>query len=330
MDLRGKRILVTGAGGFLGRHVMNALWRRDPTDVFAPTSAECDLRDASSLAAVLGECQPHLVIHSAGKVGGIGANQERPGEFFYENALMGLNVLEQSRLAGVNKVVAAGTICAYPKFTPVPMRESDLWSGYPEETNAPFGLASKMLLVGLQAYRRQYGLNGVFLLLVNMYGPHDNFDERSSHVLPALMRRCLEARQQGRDVIAAWGSGQATREFLYVEDAAEAVVLAAERYDEGEPINLGGHGGEISIARLFEKVAAVCGYTGRVTWDASRPDGQPRRMLDSGRARERLGWVPTTPLEEGLRATLNWYLSASSGVSPREPSLVRRSSLHRR
>jgi len=257
---------------------------------------------------MLDEARPDIVIHLAAVVGGIGANRERPGEFFYKNIMMGTSLIEEARLRGVKKFVALGTVCAYPKHTSVPFREDDLWNGYPEETNAPYGLAKKMLLVQCQAYRQQYGFNGVFLLPVNMYGPRDNFDPRTSHVVPALIRKCAEAREEGRDHIVAWGTGRASREFIYVEDAAEGILLAAERYDGAEPVNIG-TGREITIADLAVLVARLVGFEGKIRWDAGKPDGQPHRRLDTTRAEKEFGFRAQTPLEDGLRRTIEWYES---------------------
>jgi GDP-L-fucose synthase len=255
---------------------------------------------------LLADARPDIIIHLAATVGGIGANRANPGRFFYENLMMGVQLIEQARVAGVKKFVALGTVCAYPKFAAVPFREDDLWSGYPEETNAPYGLAKKMLLVQSQAYREQYAFNSIFLLPVNLYGPGDNFDPETSHVIPALIRKCVEAVEAGAPTVSVWGTGSATREFLFVDDAAEAIVLAAERYDDGEPMNIGA-GFEISIRDLAELIARLTGFQGRVVWDASKPDGQPRRMLDTSRAAERLGFVAKTSFEEGLRQTIDWY-----------------------
>jgi GDP-L-fucose synthase len=248
------------------------------------------------------------VIHAAAVVGGIGANQANPATFFYDNAVMGLHLMEESRLHGVGKFVTIGTVCSYPKFTPVPFREESLWGGYPEETNAPYGLAKKMLLVQGQAYRQQYGFNVIHLIPVNLYGPGDNFDPDSSHVIPALIRKCMEARDAGAEAIEAWGTGKASREFLYVDDAADAIVRAAESYDDPEPVNIGA-GAELTIRELVETIAELTGFKGRIDWDTSKPDGQPRRMLDTSRARERFGWTSSTPFREGLRRTIDWYES---------------------
>jgi GDP-L-fucose synthase len=302
----GKRVVVTGGAGFLGAFVVEALRARGCPEPFVPRSREHDLRREAGIARMFAEARPDLVIHLAAVVGGIGANRENPGRFFYDNLIMGAQLVEHARLAGVAKFVAIGTVCSYPKFAPVPFREEDLWNGYPEETNAPYGLAKKMLLVQAQAYREQYGFNAVFLLPVNLYGPRDNFDPRSSHVIPALIRRCVEAVAAGAPEIVVWGTGSATREFLYVEDAAEAIVLAAERYDGSEPVNLG-TGVEISIKELVGLIARHTGFTGRIVWDASKPDGQPRRMLDTARAAKGFGFVAKTSFGEGLGKTIDWY-----------------------
>jgi GDP-L-fucose synthase len=302
----GRRVMVTGGGGFLGQAVVRRLQEGGATDVFVPRSAAYDLRTKDRIDRALADGRPDLVIHLAAVVGGIGANRENPGRFFYENAMMGIQLMEQSRLAGVAKLVIVGTVCSYPKHTPVPFREEDLWNGYPEETNAPYGLAKKMLLVQGQAYRAQYGFNVIHLVPVNLYGPGDNFDPASSHVIPALIKKCLDAREAGVDHIDVWGTGSASREFLYVDDAAEGIVLAAERYDGAEPVNLG-VGREITIRELVEMIAEVTGFAGEIRWDPTKPDGQPRRALDTSRARERFGFVARTRWEEGLRATIEWY-----------------------
>ena len=303
-----KSVLVTGGAGFLGSLVVRKLRDRGATRVFVPRSAEFDLREKEAIKRALDWATPDVVIHLAAVVGGIGANRDNPGRFFYDNAIMGIQLMEQARLAGVRKFVAVGTVCAYPKFAAVPFREDDLWNGYPEETNAPYGLAKKTLLVQGQAYRDQYGFNSIYLLPVNLYGPGDNFDPRSSHVIPALIRKVLEAKERGDDHIVAWGTGSASREFLYVEDAAEGIVLATERYDGREPVNLGA-GREVTVKELIETIARLCEFKGEIRWDVSKPDGQPRRMLDTSRARELFGFEAKTDFEDGLRRTIDWYAS---------------------
>ena len=305
----GKRVVVTGGAGFLGSFVVEALRERGCPAPFVPRSREYDLRREADIARMLADARPDLIIHLAAVVGGIGANRENPGRFFYDNLIMGAQLMEGARRAGVAKFVAIGTVCSYPKFAPVPFREEDLWEGYPEETNAPYGLAKKMLLVQSQAYREQYGFNSIFLLPVNLYGPRDNFDPTSSHVIPALIRKCVEAVERGAPEISVWGTGSATREFIYVADAAEAIVLAAERYDLSEPVNLG-TGTEISIRALVTLIARQTGFTGRIAWDESKPDGQPRRMLDTDRAVKYFGFAAKTSFEEGLRQTVDWYRGA--------------------
>jgi GDP-L-fucose synthase len=301
-----KRIAVTGGAGFLGRSVVDKLRDRGCDDPFVPRSADFDLRQDEGVRDFLQAARPQVLIHLAAVVGGIGANRENPGRFLYDNLIMGTRLIEEARKAGVEKFVCVGTICAYPKFTEVPFREEALWDGYPEETNAPYGLAKKMLLVQLQAYRQQYGFNGIYLLPVNLYGPGDNFDPASSHVIPALIRKCVEARREGRGRVDCWGTGRATREFLYVDDCAEGIVLATERYDDAEPVNLGS-GGEISIHDLAVRIAKLTGFEGRLEWDATQPDGQPRRMLDTTRARKHFGFDAGTSLDEGLGRTIEWF-----------------------
>ena len=306
LDLPSQRIVVTGGAGFLGGFVVEALRARGCRDIFVPRRADYDLVDPVHVRRMYDDFRPDLVIHLAAVVGGIGANREHPGEFFYQNMAMGLFLLEEARLRQIRKFVALGTICAYPKFTPVPFREEDLWNGYPEETNAPYGLAKKMMLVQSQAYRQQYGFNSIFLLPVNLYGPRDNFNPASSHVIPALIKKCIEARDAGTPEVVVWGTGQASREFLYVADCAEAIVLAAERYDGAAPVNIGA-GFEIQIKDLVALIAKLTGFTGRIAWDASKPDGQPRRMLDTSRAERLFGFKAYTGFEEGLRAAIDWY-----------------------
>ena len=298
--------MVTGGGGFLGGAVVRRLQAAGATEIFVPRSRDYDLRTPDGIARALAEGRPDLIIHLAAVVGGIGANRENPGRFFYENAIMGIELMEQARRASVDKFVQIGTVCSYPKFTPVPFHEDELWNGYPEETNAPYGLAKKMLLVQGQAYRQQYGFDVIHLVPVNLYGPGDNFDPASSHVIPALIKKCIDARVGGAGHIDVWGTGAASREFLYVDDAAEGIVLGAERYDGAEPVNLGvGH--EITIRELVELIARLTRFGGEIRWDPSKPDGQPRRALDTSRARERFGFVARTGFEDGLRSTIEWY-----------------------
>lgn len=306
LDLSAKRILVTGGAGFLGSYIVERLAREGAREIAAPRRKDYDLTRAEAVERLFREYRPQVAIHAAAAVGGIGANRGNPGLFFYENAIMGIQVVEACRRYGVEKTVVLGTICSYPKLTPVPFREEDLWEGYPEETNAPYGIAKKALLVQCQAYREQYGMNAVFLLPVNLYGPRDNFDPQSSHVIPALIRKCLEAVRRGAGEIVLWGDGSPTREFLYVEDAAEGIVLATQRYNGAEPVNLGS-GVEISIGELARKIAELTGFSGRIVWDTSQPNGQPRRRLDVSRAERELGFRARTGLEEGLRATIAWY-----------------------
>ena len=308
-----QRVLVTGGHGFLGRRVVERLHALECAQVAAPRSAEYDLRRPEHIGRLYENVRPSLVLHLAAVVGGIGANRERPAEFFYDNLLMGVQLLDRAWRAGIPKFVAVGTVCAYPKFAPVPFSEDDLWNGYPEETNAPYGLAKKMLLVQSQAYRDQYGYNSIFLLPVNLYGPGDNFDPRSSHVIPALIRKCVEAVEKGDSSIEVWGDGTPTREFLYVDDAVEGILLAAEKYDSSDPVNLGS-GVEISIADLVKKVAAAAGFTGRIVFDASKPNGQPRRQLDTRRAQQRFGFRARTSFDEGLQQTVAWYLDSVRSV----------------
>jgi len=307
INLKNKKILITGADGFLGKHlVRNLLEKRGipKENLFLPSLQELDLRNRQDCRkAVAGQ---DMVIHLAAKVGGIGLNKEKPAELFYDNLVMGAELMEASRKEGVEKFVAIGTICAYPKFAKVPFKEEALWLGYPEETNAPYGLAKKMLLVQAQAYRQQYGFNAVYLLPVNMYGPGDNFNEESSHVIPALIGKVYEAKKQGKEYIEVWGTGKATREFLYVKDAAEGIILAAEKYDEAEPVNLGS-GGEISIKDLAEKICRLMNFKGEIRWDSSKPDGQPRRLLDVSKAEQKFGFKAKTPFEDGLKETINWF-----------------------
>jgi GDP-L-fucose synthase len=300
------RIAVTGGAGFLGSFVVEKLRGRGYTDVVVPRRQAYDLTREGDVARMYEELKPDLVLHLAAEVGGIGANRDQPGRFFFANMAMGLHLIERARIAGLKKFVQVGTVCAYPKFTPVPFKEEHLWDGYPEETNAPYGVAKRALLVMCQAYRQQYGLNAIFLLPVNLYGPRDNFDLQSSHVIPALIRKCVEARERGVAAIQVWGTGKASREFLYVEDAAEGIVAAMEQYESPDPMNLGS-GREITIKELTELVVRLSGFRGRIAWNPSQPDGQPRRCLDVTRAREQTGFEAKMPLEEGLRRTIAWY-----------------------
>ncbi len=305
-DLSTTRIVLTGGAGFLGRAVHRVLAERGARDVFVPRRAQYDLTREPDVARLYADARPDVVIHLAAEVGGIGANMANPGRYFYANMAMALHMIEHARIAGIAKFVQAGTICAYPKFAPVPFREDCLWDGYPEETNAPYGVAKKAALVMLDAYRRQYGLRSAYLLPVNLFGPHDNFDLQTSHVIPALIRKCVEAAGRGDAAVQCWGTGRASREFLYVDDCAEGIVRAAEVLDEPIPVNLG-TGSEISIRDLAQLVARACGFAGRLEWDAGRPDGQPRRCLDTARAAQLLGWRARTTLEDGLRRTVEWY-----------------------
>jgi GDP-L-fucose synthase len=304
--LKGKRIIVTGGAGFLGRPVCRALQRFEPAEVIAPRSAQFDLRERDAIRALLADVRPQVIVHLAAVVGGIGANRANPGRYFYENTVMGLHLMEEARLAGVEKMVSVGTICSYPKYTEVPFREETLWNGYPEETNAPYGLAKKMLLVQGQAYRQQYGFNAITLLPVNLYGPRDNFDPDSSHVIPALIRKMVDARDAGRSHLDAWGTGSASREFLFVRDAAEAVALATELYDKPDPVNVGS-GQEITIGALARLICDLGGFTGEILWDPTQPDGQPRRCLDTTRALKEFGFQASTSFRDGLIETIAWY-----------------------
>ncbi|MCX6000188.1 MAG: GDP-L-fucose synthase [Chloroflexi bacterium] len=301
-----RRFVVTGGAGFLGSRVKAKLEEQGCPSIFVPRSRDYDLVRMEAVKQLYQDARPDIVIHLAAKVGGIGANMNNPGSFFYDNLMMGVQLMEQARLSGVEKFVAVGTICAYPKFTPVPFKEDNLWNGYPEETNAPYGLAKKMLLVQSQAYRQQYGFHSIYLLPVNLYGPGDNFDPGSSHVIPALIRKVLEAQERGERSVVAWGTGSPTREFLYVEDAAEGIVLAAEKYDKPDPVNLGA-GFEIAIKKLAEMICELAKFDGEIRWDASKPDGQPRRRLDVSRATKEFGFEARTPFREGLARTIEWY-----------------------
>ena len=306
MDWPSERIVVTGGAGFLGSFLLEALRARGAREVLVPRVEKYDLVQMDAIRRMYRDMKPTLVIHLAARVGGIGANRDNPGLFFYDNLMMGVQLIEAGRQVGLKKLVALGTICAYPKYCPVPFKEEDLWNGYPEETNAPYGLAKKMLLVQSQAYRAQYGFNSVVLFPVNLYGPGDNFDPRTSHVIPALVRKCVEARERGEKEIVVWGTGEASREFLHARDAAEGILAATERYEKSEPVNLGA-GFEIKIRDLVQLIARLCRFEGEVVWDRSKPDGQPRRMLDTSRALREFGWKAHIPFEEGLRETVEWY-----------------------
>jgi GDP-L-fucose synthase len=304
-DLAGKVVVVTGGAGFLGSFLLPLLEERG-AEIVVPRRSEYDLTEQADTRRLFIAARPDLVIHLAAEVGGIGANRGNPGRFFYANMAMGLNMIEESRRSGVAKFVQVGTVCAYPKFTPVPFREEELWNGYPEETNAPYGIAKKSLLVMLQGYREQYGLNGIYLLPVNLYGPRDNFDLESSHVIPALIRKFIAARDEGRESVEVWGTGAASREFLYVADAARAILLATEEYDGAEPVNVGA-GREVTIRELVETIGNLTGFDGSIEWDTSRPDGQPRRMLETSRARTQFGFEAEVDLEDGLERTIAWW-----------------------
>ena len=302
-----KRVTVTGGAGFLGSYVVEKLKEKGCKNIFVPRSKDYNLVKIDAVKRVYEDSKPDIVLHLAAKVGGIGANRANPGKFFYDNLMMGTQMMEIGRQFGLKKFVALGTICAYPKFTPVPFKEEDLWNGYPEETNAPYGLAKKMLLVQAQAYRKQYGFNAIYLLPVNLYGPGDNFNPESSHVIPALIKKCIDAINNNDNQIIVWGTGKATREFLYVEDAAEGILLATEKYNKSEPVNLGA-GFEISIKDLVKLIAKLTGFKGKIIWDTSKPDGQPRRCLDTSKAEKEFGFKAKTPFEEGLRKTIEWYV----------------------
>lgn len=307
IDWTEKRICITGGAGFLGTHLIDYLHKQGAEQIFIPKIEDYDLVQKDSILQMLSDANPEVIIHLAAHVGGIGANREHPAEFFYDNLMMGVQLLHEAYVSGVEKFVAIGTVCAYPKFTPVPFSEDNLWKGYPEETNAPYGLAKKMLLVQSQAYRDQYGYNSIFLLPVNLYGPGDNFNPRSSHVIPALIRKCVEAKEQGKDHIVVWGDGSPTREFIYVKDAARGIALAAEHYDQSLPVNLGS-GFEISIKDLVNKIASKAGFDGEIIWDTSKPNGQPRRALDVSRAKELFGFEAHTDFDEGLQETIDWFI----------------------
>ena len=318
-----RRVVVTGGAGFLGSHVVEELQRRGCGQIVVPRKAAYDLRNMADVIRLYDTARPDVVIHLAATVGGIGANRQHPADYFYNNAIMGLQVIEQARRFGVEKLVCMGTVCSYPKVTRVPFVEADLWNGYPEETNAPYGVAKKMLLVQLQAYRQQYGFNGVYLISANLYGPRDTFDPGRSHVIPALIRKCLEAKQGGQP-FTVWGTGTATREFLYVEDAARAIVLAAERYSDPEPLNLGASQ-EVRIRDVVELIKDIVGYTGEVRWDPTQPDGQPRRSINGRRAHAALGWSAQVPLREGLERTVAWVLRHGDAATPMSAEPIRTS-----
>jgi GDP-L-fucose synthase len=305
-EWRAHRILLTGGAGFLGSFVREELARRGAKDVFVPRSADYDLVDMEAVRRLYRDAKPTMVIHLAARVGGIGANRDNPGKFFYDNLMMGVQLMEVGRQVGLQKFVGLGTICAYPKFCPVPFREEDLWNGYPEETNAPYGIAKKAMLVMSDAYRQQYGFSSIVLFPVNLYGPRDNFDLHTSHVIPALVRKCIEARERGDRQVVVWGDGSASREFLHARDAANGILDAAERYDRSEPVNLGA-GFEIRIRDLVPLVARLCRFEGEIVWDTTKPNGQPRRMLDTSRAEREFGWRARIPFEDGLRETVEWY-----------------------
>ncbi|HOK40598.1 MAG TPA: GDP-L-fucose synthase [bacterium] len=306
IDLRNKKILLTGGAGFLGSFVYEKLKAYQPADIYIPRSKECDLRIEANVQKLMATYKPDIVIHLAAVVGGIGANRLNPGKFFYDNISMGIHLLEEARKINVLKYVNVGTICAYPKFTPVPFKEENLWDGYPEETNAPYGIAKKALLVQCQSYRQQYGMNAIYLLPVNLYGPRDNFDLETSHVIPALIKKCVEAKRRNEDKIIVWGTGNATREFLYVEDCAEAIIQATLKYDGSEPVNIGS-GMEISIKNLVQLICSLIGFKGKIEWDTTKPDGQPRRCLDTTKAYKYFGWKATTDFREGLKKTIQWF-----------------------
>jgi GDP-L-fucose synthase len=309
---RNKRIVVTGGAGFLGSYIVEGLQKRGCKSILVPKIEDYDLVKMGDIIRMYDDMRPDIVIHLAAVVGGIGANREHPGEFFYKNLMMGAQLIEQGRIRNIEKFVAIGTVCAYPKFTPVPFKEENLWNGYPEETNAPYGLAKKMLLVQSQAYRAEYGFNSIFLLPVNLYGPGDNFDPKSSHVIPALIKKCVDAIESNADHIDCWGTGNVSREFIYVADAAEGILLATEHYNGAEPVNIGA-GFEITIKELVEKIAKITGFMGEIRWDSSKPDGQPRRRLDVSRAKEYFGFEAKTSFEKGLKETIKWY-RLSGGV----------------
>jgi GDP-L-fucose synthase len=316
LDWSSQRVVVTGGAGFLGSHVVEELRRRGAREIFVPRSKDYDLVDMEAVRRLYRDARPTVLLHLAGRVGGIGANRANPGKFFYDNLMMGAQLMEVGRQVGLRKLLAVATICAYPRLCPVPFKEEDLWNGYPEETNAPYGLAKKMLLVQSQAYREQYGFDSSVLFPVNLYGPRDNFDLQTSHVVPALVRKCLEARDRGEAEIVVWGDGSASREFLHARDAAEGIVTAAERYGKSDPVNLGA-GFEVRIRDLVPLVARLCGFQGGVRWDVTKPNGQPRRMVDASRAEREFGWKARIPFEEGLRETVAWYEAARARTGER-------------
>jgi len=314
-----KRVVVTGGSGFLGSRFVAKLRDKSPREIFIPRRADYDLVQWDNVVRLYKDARPDLVIHLAGNVGGIGANRANPGRFFYDNLMMGVQMIEYARRLGISKFVALGTICSYPKFTPVPFREENLWDGYPEETNAPYGLAKKMLLVQAQAYREQYGFNTIFLLPVNLYGPNDNFDPNTSHAIPAIIRKCVDAVETGAKEVVLWGTGKATREFLHVDDAAEGILLASERYNGSEPVNVGA-GMETSIENLAVLISKLTGFQGRIVWDSTKPDGQPRRSLDTRRAEKEFGFRARIPFETGLKETIEWYRAKDRNAAPRTAS----------
>lgn len=311
---KNRRIVVTGGAGFLGNYIIEGLQKRNCTNILIPKIGDYNLVEMADINRMYDDMKADVVIHLAAVVGGIGANRQHPGKFFYENLIMGVQLIEQARLRNIEKFVAIGTICAYPKFTPVPFREDDLWNGYPEETNAPYGLAKKMLLVQSQSYRAEYGFNSIFLLPVNLYGPRDNFNPDSSHVIPALIKKCFDAIDAGDDHILCWGSGKVSREFIYADDAAEGILLATEHYNGSEPVNIGA-GFEITIKDLAEKIVNLTGFEGEIRWDPSKPDGQPRRRLDVSRAKKLFGFEAKMPFDEGLKRTIDWYRTARAGLT---------------
>ncbi|MCB9771036.1 MAG: GDP-L-fucose synthase [Candidatus Omnitrophica bacterium] len=311
---KNQNVIVTGGAGFLGKVVVAQLKALGCKKIFVPRSKDYDLRRSDVIRRMIHKIKPDMIIHLAASVGGIGANRENPGKFFYDNLIMGVELIEQSRLLGVKKFVAIGTICAYPKFLPIPFKEENIWDGYPEETNAPYGLAKKMLLVQAQAYRQQYGFNAIYLLPVNLYGPDDNFSPKSSHVIPALIKKCVDAKRAGEKSISVWGTGKATREFLYVDDAARGIIMAAEKYDSPQPVNIGA-GFEISIKDIVQLIIKATGFKGKVVWDTTKPDGQPRRCLDTTRAFKEFGFKAKVPLAQGLKKTVAWYLNHEQKVN---------------